>query len=156
MTDISPTETVHEMKSIFSIRPSYENTLTIGADKVFQLFKKNSKAMVFVDYEYWFYSYRNLFQIKPDPKRFHEALIKEFDIADIMIFGDFSDLPISAELGKLRNITNTIIETGNRFPRHKKDMTDFVMLDYIYRCVDDNKNIGTYIIFSGKVTSSLS
>ncbi|WP_255911131.1 hypothetical protein [Ruminococcus sp. zg-924] len=144
------------MKSIFSIRPSYENTLTIGADKVFQLFKKNSKAMVFVDYEYWFYSYRNLFQIKPDPKRFHEALIKEFDIADIMIFGDFSDLPISAELGKLRNITNTIIETGNRFPRHKKDMTDFVMLDYIYRCVDDNKNIGTYIIFSGKVTSSLS
>ena len=28
-------------------------------------------------------------------------------------------------------------------------MTDFVMLDYIYRCIDDNKRIGTYIIFSG-------
>lgn len=116
---------------------------------MFSIFKKNSKAMVFVDYEYWFYSYRNQFHIWPDPKRFHEMLASEFDIADIMIFGDFSSPIISPELGKLRNITNTIIETGNTYQRHKKDMTDFVMLDYIYRCEDDHKSIGTYIIFSG-------
>lgn len=117
--------------------------------KLFNLFRRRKKTMVFVDYEYWFYSYRNQYHIWPDPKHFREMLISEFDIADIMIFGDFSSPVISPELGKVRNITNTIIETGNSFQRHKKDMTDFVILDYIYRCEDDNKNIGTYIIFSG-------
>lgn len=39
-------------------------------------------------------------------------LEKQFDIEDIMIFADFSSPGIGEELAKLRNITNTIIETG--------------------------------------------
>lgn len=114
-----------------------------------KLFKRRQKAMVFVDYEYWFYSYRNLYSMRPDPVKFLEALKKEFYIADTMVFADFSVPVISTELRKLRSITNTIIETGNTLMRRKKDMTDFVMLDYIYRCADDNKSVDTYIIFSG-------
>ncbi len=113
------------------------------------LFRKPRKAMVFIDYEYCFYSYQNLFDMRPDPKKLIDTLSKEFNIKDVMIFGDFAPYAINAELRKLRNITNTIIETGNTLRHHKKDMTDFVMLDYIYRCGDDHKDVDTYIIFTG-------
>lgn len=107
------------------------------------------RAMVFVDYESWFYSYKTLYNMRPDPKEFRNKLEAEYDIEDIMVFGDFSSPVIAEELGKLRSITNTIIETGNTFNRRKKDMTDFIMLDYIYQYADQNKRTGTYIIFTG-------
>lgn len=116
------------------------------------LFKsKGSKkrAMVFVDYESWFYSYKTLFGLRPDPKGFRADLESEYEIEDIMVFGDFSSPGMADELGRLRNITNTIIETGNTFNRRKKDMTDFIMLDYIYQYADENSKAGTYIIFTG-------
>lgn len=114
-----------------------------------KLFRKSRKAMVFIDYEYCFYSYQNLFDMRPEPKNLIDTISKEFNIKDIMIFGDFAPYAINSELRKLRNITNTIIETGNTVRHHKKDMTDFVMLDYIYRCDDDHKDVDTYIIFTG-------
>ena len=66
-----------------------------------------------------------------------------------MIFADFSSPGIGEELAKLRNITNTIIETGTATQYRKKDMTDFVMLDYIYQNVTSRNDVGTYIIFTG-------
>ncbi len=120
---------------------------------MFNLFKPKSKkkhAMIFIDYESWFYSYKTLYNgMRPDPKRFRENLEQEFIIDDIMVFGDFSSPPISNELGSLRSLTNTIIETGNTFNRRKKDMTDFIMLDYIYQYVDAHNKVDTYIIFTG-------
>lgn len=107
------------------------------------------RAMVFVDYESWFYSYKTLYGMRPDPKAFRASLESEFMIEDIMVFGDFSSPGMAEELGKLRNITNTIIETGNTFNRRKKDMTDFIMLDYIYQYADEKSKAGTYIIFTG-------
>ncbi len=111
--------------------------------------KSTKKAIVFVDYEYWFYSYKTLYGMRPNPKDLRTMLEKKYDIADIMVFGDFSSPGMDAEPGKLRNITNAIIETGNTFNRHKKDMTDFVMLDYIYQYDVQNPKVGTYIICTG-------
>lgn len=116
---------------------------------LFKLKGSRKRAMVFVDYESWFYSYKTLFRMRPDPKAFRTSIEAEYDIEDIMVFGDFSSPGIAEELGKLRNITNTIIETGNTFNRRKKDMTDFIMLDYIYQYADENGKVGTYIIFTG-------
>ena len=107
------------------------------------------RAMVFVDYESWFYTYKTLYGMRPDPKAFRTSLEAEYEIEDIMVFGDFSSPGMAEELGKLRNITNTIIETGNTFNRRKKDMTDFIMLDYIYQYADESSKAGTYIIFTG-------
>lgn len=112
-------------------------------------FGKMKKAMVFIDYEYWFYTYNNKFNLRPDLNRFRTMLSSEFDIIDVLVFADFSVPVISSELPRLRSITDTIIATGNTIQKRRKDMTDFVMLDSIYRCVDDNKKIDTYIIFSG-------
>ena len=114
-----------------------------------RLFIKNSGAMVFVDYEYWFYTYKNSIGIRPDPQSFRDTVAAQFSISDIMVFGDFSSDELETELKSLRNITGSIIETGNIACQKKKDMTDFVMLDYIYRCEDSKNNIGTYIIFAG-------
>ena len=105
--------------------------------------------MVFIDYEYCFYSYKNHYNCKPEPNIWINELEKENNISDIMVFGDFSKGDIQNELSKIRAITNTIIETSNNFNTHKKDVTDFIMLDYIYQTADDRNDIDTYIIFTG-------
>ena len=114
-----------------------------------ELFKRKSKAIVFVDYEYWFYSYKTRFGLQPDPFAWRSEIEKKYSIVDIMVFADFSSPGLSTELGKLREVTNTIIETGTESNRRKKDMTDFVMLDYIYQMADSHKKIDTYILFTG-------
>ncbi len=107
------------------------------------------RALAFVDYEYWFYTYKQSYKLKPDPVAWSQQLVEEYEIVDIMIFADFSAGDISKELVTLRTITNTIIETGNRFNKRKKDMTDFIMLDYIYQSVAQRDDIDTYILFTG-------
>lgn len=116
---------------------------------IFRSLVRSKRAMVFVDYEYWFYSYKNKYNLRPDTAAWRAELEKQFDIEDIMIFADFSSPGIGEELAKLRNITNTIIETGTATQYRKKDMTDFVMLDYIYQNVTSRNDVGTYIIFTG-------
>lgn len=113
------------------------------------LSRRKPKAMVFVDYEYWFYSYKTRFGLQPDPFAWRGEIEKQYSIVDIMVFADFSSPGLSTELGKLREVTNAIIETGTESNRRKKDMTDFVMLDYIYQMADSHKKIETYILFTG-------
>ncbi|MBR6006868.1 MAG: NYN domain-containing protein [Clostridia bacterium] len=116
---------------------------------IFRTRNNKKKALVFVDYEYWFYSYKNKYGIRPNVTAWRQDLEKRFQIIDIMIFADFSSPSIGEELINLRNITNTIIETGTATQVRKKDMTDFVMLDYIYQSVTDRTDVGTYVIFTG-------
>lgn len=60
--------------------------------------RRNSlpKAMAFVDYEYWYYSYQSLFHIKPNPAAWKAELEEQYDIADIMVFYDFSSPKLDA------------------------------------------------------------
>lgn len=117
--------------------------------ELFMRKKKAKAAIAFVDYEYWFYSYQNLFGLKTDPLAWRGELEKEYQLVDLMVFGDFSNPKLSAELPKLREATNTIVETGNSDSHRKKDMTDFIMLDYIYQTVVTRRDIDTFILFTG-------
>ncbi len=116
---------------------------------IFKTRNNKKKALVFVDFKYWFYSYKNQYNIRPNVSEWRHELEKKYQIVDIMIFADFSSPSIGEELANLRTITNTIIETGTATQVRKKDMTDFVMLDYIYQSVSDRRDVGTYIIFTG-------
>ncbi len=107
------------------------------------------KTMAFVDYEYWFYSYKTRLGERPDPMAWRNEIEEKYSPEEIMVFGDFTAPEIRGELARLREITSTIIETGNTYLRYKKDLTDFVMLDYIYQCADTRRDIGRYIIFTG-------
>lgn len=107
----------------------------------------SKKAVAFVDYEHWYYSYHNLYGIKPGISAWRKKLETQFELLDILVFGDFSQPIINQELCKIREATNTIIETAH--PGFKKDMTDFIMLDYLYQMAAENRDIGTYILFTG-------
>ncbi len=116
--------------------------------KFTDLFRRK-KTMVFVDYEYWFYSYKTRYGIRPNPAKWRASLEEKYNIDDVMVFADFSSPGLSGELDSIREMTNTIIETESDTQKAKKDMTDFVMLDYIYQCADSRRDIGTYILFTG-------
>lgn len=110
---------------------------------------KKDKAILFVDYEHWYYSIQKNFGLKPEPVSWRRKLEEQYDLEDVMVFADFGHKGIDGELTKLRNMTNTIIETQQTFSRYKKDMTDFIMLDYIYQTAYTKPDITTFIIFTG-------
>ena len=111
--------------------------------------EKKEKVIVVVDFEHWFYSLKKLYHLKPDIVSWKKQLEEKYDIQDFMVFGDFSYPEIKAELPKIRRVTNTIIETEQSIGESKKDMTDFIMLDYIYQLVSKERKVRTYILFTG-------
>ena len=121
---------------------------------MFGLFKKRKstkpKATVFVDYEHWFISLDRLHNKKrPDLRSFRDTLSQKNELQEIFIFADFSNPALRNELPKLREITNHIIETQNTSSAHKKDFTDFIMLDHIYQLAISSPSTDAFIIFSG-------
>lgn len=66
-----------------------------------------------------------------------------------MVFANFSYNGIRGELTKIRCVTNSIIETQQMIANFTKDMTDFIMLDYIYQYVNEHPDTDTFIIFTG-------
>lgn len=107
------------------------------------------KAIVFVDYEHWFYSYRKLYHMTPDIFNWQKKLEETYFLNDIMVFANFSGREIREELTKLRTITNSIIET-QQITNFAKEMTDFIMLDYIYQYVIEHPEVDTFILFTGE------
>lgn len=110
---------------------------------------KKTKAIAFVDYEHWYYSYQNMYHIKPDIIGWRKELEKKHNLDDVMVFANFSHKGIREELTKIRCITNSIIETQQIIANFAKDMTDFIMLDYIYQYVNEHPDTDTYIIVTG-------
>ncbi|MBE5957652.1 MAG: NYN domain-containing protein [Lachnospiraceae bacterium] len=110
---------------------------------------KKTKATVFVDYEHWYYGYRNRYQMRPNVEEWIEELRAEYDIENISIFGDFSQTNIGNELKRLRGITKNIIHTASEKDGIEKDFTDVIMLDAIYRSAAKKGKESVYIIFTG-------
>lgn len=110
---------------------------------------KKHKAAVFIDYEHWYISLEKNFHIRPNIKEFADEINAQFDISEMVFFGDFSNTSLNAEMHKIRGFTNKIVETNSGGSFYKKDFTDFIMLDHIYRTAFTEKDIDTYIIFTG-------
>ena len=106
------------------------------------------RAAAFVDFEHWCISMQKLYGQKPDVRAWYDMLRHEYDVEDVVFFGDFSG-SLKYELEKIRSVTRHIIETQNSSTKYKKDFTDFLMLDYIYRYSIHNPRIDTYILFTG-------
>ena len=106
-------------------------------------------AIAFVDFENWFYSYKNIYKIKPDIIGWRDELEREYKLKDILVFADFSQGGIDEKLADIRCATNTIIETRKTTDDSAKDMTDFIILDYIYQYAYKYPEIETFILFTG-------
>lgn len=111
--------------------------------------RNKPKAVAFVDFEHWFYSYRNLYHMTPDIGGWYRSLSESYDLTDVLFFGAFAQADLKFQMGNIREITNTIIATDNESRFHKKDMTDFVMLDSIYQRVLERGHEEVYILFTG-------
>ena len=121
---------------------------------MFGFFRKKAtnkiKATVFVDYEHWYVSLDRLHNKKrPNLRAFRDELAEKYDIQEIIVFADFSNHSFRAEIPKIREITNHIIETQNTSSAHKKDFTDFIMLDHIYQLAISSPSNEAFILFSG-------
>jgi hypothetical protein len=68
-----------------------------------------------------------MFRIRPDIRAWRNELAKKYDIREIFIFADFSNPSLRAEIPKIREVTNYIIETQNASARITKDFTDFII-----------------------------
>lgn len=109
---------------------------------------KPTKALMFVDYEYLYYSYRENFNMKPEPERLFEMIRNQYDIEEILVFADLTRSELQDSLTDIRPSIATVIDTGENFFQRKKSVTDFVILDRIYRAVKRD-DIGTFIILTG-------
>lgn len=121
---------------------------------MFKLFNRRSvqkkpHAIAFVDYEHWYISLDKLHHQKPDIKGWFADISSKYDIKDIIFFADYSNTAIRLEIPKIREVSSSVIETQNTSTHHKKDFTDFIMLDHIYQKAMKSDDIDTFIIFSG-------
>lgn len=121
---------------------------------LFRFLKKNKqptkpRAIAFVDYEHWYISYDKMLHRKPDLREWQKMLAEQYDMAEILFFADFSNPALRAEIPRIREISSSIIETQNASPYHRKDYTDFIMLDHIYQRAMFAQDIPVFIIFSG-------
>lgn len=111
--------------------------------------ERKPKAAVFVDYEHWYYGYRNNFQMKPNIEEWLEELKDEYEIDCLYIFGDFSKYNIGTDLDRLKEITKNVIHTASEKDGVEKDFTDIIMLDAIYRSAADKNKKDVYVLFTG-------
>lgn len=111
--------------------------------------EKKKTALVFVDFEYMQISHKNRWGIEPPILDWYHALCREYEVRELYVFADFSNPAMKNNLPLLRQITDNIIETQNTASRHKKDFTDFFLLDKMYQKAFEKNNAQTYILFTG-------
>ena len=89
------------------------------------LFKKNDKqtAVAFVDYEHWFYSYTNKFNMSPNVDEWYNEICSEYKLENLYFYGDFNNRVIGPELEKLSKYTRNVIHTASMKDGVDKDFT---------------------------------
>ena len=111
--------------------------------------KQRPRALAFVDFENWYITLDNAYKMRPDVRGWHDALYEHYDVVDVSFFADFSNPALRAEISKIREVSNTIIETQNSRSHIKKDFTDFIMLDHIYQKALTTRDVDVFILFTG-------
>jgi hypothetical protein len=108
-----------------------------------------NRAIVFVDFEHWVVSMEKLYAKKPNIRLWYKKLQESWSVSELVFFADFTKSGLRSELANIRAVTNLVIDTQPHSSCAEKDFTDFLMLDYIYRKAITEKDVGTFIIFTG-------
>ena len=119
---------------------------------MFGFLKKNKdkpRAIVFVDYENWYITLDNFYKMRPDIRGWHDELFREYNVEDVLFFADFSNPALRSEISKIREVSNTIIETQSSRSYTQKDFTDFIMLDHIYQKALSSDQTDVFILVTG-------
>ena len=112
--------------------------------------KRENQAMAFVDYEHWFFSLREKFGVKPDVLAWAKEVRDQYDISQMLFFGNFLQGILQDEVTRVLTVTNGIVETQFGNPGYRiKDMSDFILLDHLYRASEDRRSPQTFLLFTG-------
>lgn len=109
---------------------------------------KGNKKILIVDFEYLYYSYKMNFNILPETVKIIEKIVAEHSVNETYIFADLTRQELSASLSDVNPSTATVIDTGASFFQRKKSVTDFMVLDCIYRNAA-KPDVSTVILVTG-------
>lgn len=111
---------------------------------------RDRRAVAFVDYEHWFFSLKTDYATKPDVQAWAKEVREQYKVERMLFFANFAQAVLHNEITRIRAVTNDIIETQFGLPgSHMKDMSDFVMLDHIYRAATAKHSPKTFLLFTG-------
>lgn len=116
------------------------NSLGVTAQK--------TKTILLVDFEYLFYSYRSNFNISPECEKIVDTIVHKHGVDDVYIFADLSRSELAESLGDIQSPLVRVVDTGESFFQRKKNVTDFVILDYAYRFIA-KQDTRTVILLTG-------
>ena len=106
-------------------------------------------AIAFVDYEYWYVALDRHYHTRPDLSAWKAELCEKYDLKDLIVYGNFANNSLRAELPAISGITEHIVETQVPFRSHKKDQTEFLLLNGIYQQALTDPSVEAYVLFSG-------
>ena len=124
-------------------------TLRFREIKKMQQGAEKPSTVVFIDYEYLYISFKKIYKVSPVLSGIMDEIKQCGKIQSVKVFGDFTKSEISQERNRIRTITSDIIDCGNETMETKKDFTDFIMLDHIYRETIQNTSVQQFILFTG-------
>jgi len=105
-------------------------------------------TIAFVDFECWVYGLKDQHDDVPDIGAFFNAVKKRGRLSSLYFFGDFDEPELKQHLHQIRIYSNQIINCSNPFK--KKNVTDFIMLDHIYRTyIDYGDKLGQIVLVTG-------
>lgn len=111
---------------------------------------RDRRAVAFVDYEHWFFSLKTDYATKPDVQAWAKEVREQYKVERMLFFANFAQAVLHNEITRIRAVTNDIIEIQFGLPgSHMKDMSDFVMLDHIYRAATAKHSPKTFLLFTG-------
>ena len=106
-------------------------------------------AIAFVDYEYWYVALDRHYHTRPDLAAWKAALCEKYDLKDLIVYGNFANNSLRAELPSISGITGHIVETQIPFRSNKKDQTEFLLLNGIYQQALSDPSVEAFVLFSG-------
>ena len=74
---------------------------------------------------------------------------KRVNLTDAIFFADFSHQSLADEMKRIRIYSNSIVDTRSGNGNSKKDFTDFIMLDHIYRKALTSDDTDVFILLTG-------
>ena len=102
-------------------------------------------TIVYIDYDALYWGSKNLFNCPPDIEQVINNVKEKAVLIDIKVFADFTCKELSLEQQRLNVFTNSVFNCSHQ----GKNLTDFFMLDHIYRDAHQRQDVQQSVIVSG-------
>lgn len=110
--------------------------------------KTPATAVLYIDYGYWYETYRRMYQEKPNILKLQNKLEQQYYVKEIIVFADLTKYAIERELENTEKVAYHVVDTHQDEFSRGNFMTEFIILNYLYQCEIENPQTTSYIFFS--------